>query len=42
MDPGLNNNVSLKNTGDKIELLFVQLGFAKSEHLIQNIKLLEV
>lgn len=39
MNRSLTNDVSLKNTGDKIELLFVQLGFAKSEHLIQNIKL---
>jgi len=40
MNQSLNNVINSKTTQDKIELLFVQLGLAKSEHLIQNIKLI--
>jgi hypothetical protein len=40
MNQSFDNDIKPKDTQKKIELLFVQLGFVKSKHLIQNIKLI--
>jgi len=40
MNRSFDNDIKSKDTQKKIELLFVQLGFVKSKHLIQNIKLI--